>query len=134
MIHQQFWEPCTFIKGLEGCAVPLFACMAGYLYKGDLIKKVPRIIIPYFVWAVVYFLANNLVLDVLVRHECFEFPGLKTWLLGGTACHLWFLPCLFIAFVMKSLIFEVSCLMFSKWNFADNIKQTCRSGCIFKAV
>lgn len=123
MIHQQFWKPCGFVNGLEGCAVPLFACMAGYLYKGGIAKKVPRVIVPYAIWALIYFLANNVVLDVIIKHSTFEFPGLKSWLLGGTACHLWFLPCLFIAFAMKSLMFEVLGLMFSKWNFADNIKH-----------
>lgn len=110
MIHQQFWKPCAFINGLEGCAVPLFACMAGYLYKGGLLKKVPRLIIPYLLWAVIYFVANNIVLDVLVRHESFEFPGLKSWLLGGTACHLWFLPCLFAAFAAAEGLMRVRCL------------------------
>lgn len=114
MIHQQFWKPCAFINGLEGCAVPLFACIAGYLYKGGLLKKVPRVIVPYLVWAVIYFVANNLILDVFVRHESFEFPGLKSWLLGGTACHLWFLPSLFAAFTAKSLMFEVGRLTLFK--------------------
>ena len=104
MIHQQFWKPCGFIDGLESCAVPLFACMAGYLYKGGLLKKVPRVIIPYLLWAVIYFVANNLILDVFVRHESFAFPGLKSWLLGGTACHLWFLPSLFACFALTSLL------------------------------
>lgn len=123
MIHQQFWMPCGFVGGLEGCAVPIFACMAGYLYKGGLLKKVPRVLIPYLLWAVVYFLANNVVLDMFVRHESFEFPGLKSWLLGGTACHLWFLPCLFAAFAAKSLMFEVTSLMFKKTFVSDNLKH-----------
>lgn len=114
MIHQQFWKPCAFVNGLEGCAVPLFACMAGYLYKGGLSKKVPRVVAPYLVWAVIYFFANNIVLDVIVKRSTFEFPGLKSWLLGGTACHLWFLPCLFAAFAAKSLMFEVSRLTLFK--------------------
>lgn len=108
MIHQQFWKPCCFVSGLENCAVPLFACIAGYLYKGGLLKKVPRVIVPYLVWAVIYFVANNLILDVFVRHESFEFPGLKSWLLGGTACHLWFLPSLFACFALTSLLTHVS--------------------------
>jgi hypothetical protein len=114
MIHQQFWKPCSFVNGLENCAVPLFACLAGYLYKGGLLKKVPRVIIPYLLWAVIYFVANNLILDVFVRRESFEFPGLKPWLLGGTACHLWFLPCLFAAFAAKSLMVEVARLTLFK--------------------
>lgn len=104
MIHQQFWKPCGYIGGLENAAVPLFACMAGYLYKGDLLKKVPRVVIPYFIWAVIYFFANNLVLDVFLRHNPFVFPGLKSWLLGGIACHLWFLPSLFVCFAARSLL------------------------------
>ena len=123
MIHQQFWKPCGFVNGLEGCAVPLFACMAGYLYKGGVAKKVPRVIVPYAIWALIYFLANNVVLDVIIKHSTFEFPGLKSWLLGGTACHLWFLPCLFIAFAMKSLMFEVLGLMFKKSSISYNLKH-----------
>ena len=123
MIHQQFWKPCGFVNGLEGCAVPLFACMAGYLYKGGIAKKVPRVIVPYAIWALIYFLANNVLLDVAVKGLRFEVPGLKSWLLGGTACHLWFLPCLFIAFVMKSLMFEVLGLMFKKSSISYNLKH-----------
>lgn len=107
MIHQQFWKPCGFVSGLENCAVPLFACMAGYLYKGGILKKVPRVIVPYLIWAVIYFIANNVILDIFIRHETFEMPGLKSWLLGGTACHLWFLPCLFACFVLSSLLTHV---------------------------
>ena len=114
MIHQQFWKPCSFVSGLENCAVPLFACMAGYLYRGGLLKKVPRVIIPYLLWAVIYFVANNIVLDVIIKRSTFEVPGLRSWLLGGTACHLWFLPCLFIAFAMKGLMFEVARLTLFK--------------------
>lgn len=108
MIHQQFWKPCSFVSGLENCAVPLFACIAGYLYKGGLLKKVPRVIIPYLVWAVIYFLANNIVLDVFIKRSTFEVPGLKSWLLGGTACHLWFLPSLFVCFALTSLLTHLS--------------------------
>ena len=125
MIHQQFWKPCGFIDGLESCAVPLFACMAGYLYKGGILKKVPRVVIPYFLWAVIYFVANNLVLDVIIKRSTFEVPGLRSWLLGGTACHLWFLPCLFTAFAAKSLMFEVARLTLLKnsKHQTSNLKQ-----------
>ena len=116
MIHQQFWQPCTFVCGLESAAVPIFACMAGYLYKGDLAKKVQRVALPYVIWAVIYFVANNVVLDLFIRHESFEFPGLRSWLLGGTACHLWFLPCLFVAFAATEglmRLMSVRCLRLS---------------------
>lgn len=80
MIHQQFWKLCSFVGGLENCAAPLFACMAGYLYKGSLAQNVPRVIVPHFIWAAIYFLANSVVLDVIVKRSTFEFPVLKSWL------------------------------------------------------
>lgn len=115
MIHQQFWKPCSFVVGLEGAAVPLFACMAGYLFcedRSDVLtfvrKKVRRILVPYCVWAVIYFVANDVVLDVLVKHEPFGLPGWRSWLLGGTACHLWFLPCLFTIFLVVRVLIRLS--------------------------
>lgn len=110
LIHQQFWALPSAMGRLTGVAVPLFAAMAGFLFAGTLkrgddvktilLKKAKRILVPYAVWAVVYWIANGIVLDVLVKHEPLSIPGVRSWLLGGTACHLWFLPCLFIAFVM----------------------------------
>lgn len=101
LIHQHFLPSIPFLDSLKGCAVPLFACIAGYLYRGG--GKVRRILFPYCVWAVIYFVANNVVLDVFIRRQQFVIPPLTTWLLGGTACHLWFLPSLFGAFLLASL-------------------------------
>lgn len=114
LIHQSFF-PCngTFLGSLSGLGVPLFASMAGYLYNGGLRKKVSRILVPYFIWAVIYFIMNNVILDMFVRHEAFEFPGLRSWLLGGTASHLWFLPCLFAAFAVIECLRGVIRLTFS---------------------
>ncbi len=108
LIHQQFWAKPLALGRLTGVAVPLFAAMAGFLFAGTLgrgdgvktilLKKTKRILVPYAVWAVVYWIANGMVLDVLVKHEPLSIPGVRSWLLGGTACHLWFLPCLFLAF------------------------------------
>lgn len=101
LIHQHFLPSIPFLDSLKGCAVPLFACIAGYLYRGG--GKVRRILFPYCVRAVIYFVANNVVLDVFIRRQQFVIPPLTTWLLGGTACHLWFLPSLFGAFLLASL-------------------------------
>lgn len=110
LIHQQFWVLPSAMVRLTGAAVPLFAAMAGFLFAGTLgrgdgvktifLKKAKRILVPYAVWAVVYWVANCVVLDVLVKHEPLRVPGIRSWLLGGTACHLWFLPCLFLAFAL----------------------------------
>ena len=117
LIHQQFWVKSLALGRLTGVAVPLFAAMAGFLLakklSGDfdlrtvLIKKTRRILIPYVIWAVVYWVANGVVLDGIVRHEEISIPGIRSWLLGGTACHLWFLPCLFLVFVLFSLGWKV---------------------------
>ena len=98
---------------LTNVAVPLFAAMAGSLFlktisgefdfKAVLFKKTKRILIPYFIWAIVYWIANSIVFDVVVKHEPLCIPGIRSWLLGGTACHLWFLPCLFLAFAVFTL-------------------------------
>ena len=108
LIHQQFWAKPLALGRLTGVAVPLFAAMAGFLFAGTmgrgdgvktiLLKKTKRILAPYAVWAVIYWIANGIVLDVLVKHEPLSIPGARSWLLGGTACHLWFLPSLFLAF------------------------------------
>lgn len=110
LIHQQFWVVPGPLGRLTSSAVPLFAAMAGFLFKRAVVddfdfkailaKKARRILLPYSLWAIVYWIANCIVLDGIVRHETIAFPGLRSWLLGGTACHLWFLPCLFIAFVL----------------------------------
>lgn len=104
LIHLPSQPSMPFVSGLKNSAVPLFACMAGYLYKGEIGKKFGRIFIPYCIWAVVYFLANNVLFDVLVKRQPFCFPGLDAWLLGGTAAHLWFLPSLLAAFALASLV------------------------------
>lgn len=117
LMHQQFWWTGTFLGGVKNAAVPLFAIMAGYLAVGDwrvrregsvvkemVGKKVRRILVPYAIWAVIYVLANNVVLDVLVKGEPFSMPGLRSWIIGGVAAHLWFLPWLFAAFVAIGLV------------------------------
>ena len=108
LIHQQFWTLSPPMGRLTGVAVPLFAAMAGVLFARTmdgtihlplvLSKKTRRILVPYLIWAVVYWLANCVVLDGCIRHEEIAVPSFRSWLLGGTACHLWFLPCLFMAF------------------------------------
>lgn len=107
LMHQQFWQTGPFMAGLKNAAVPLFACMAGYLYKKGLSPKVTRIIVPYLFWAVIYFVANNVLFDVVVKREPLVIPELKAWLLGGTACHLWFLPCLFVAYAVTSALSNI---------------------------
>lgn len=107
LIHQQFWSTGPFMAGLKNAAVPLFACMAGYLYKKGLSRKVTRIIVPYLCWAVIYFVTNNVFFDTVVKREPIVIPGLKAWLLGGTACHLWFLPCLFVAYAVTSALSNI---------------------------
>ena len=118
LIHQQFWTVPLVPGRFTIAAVPLFSAMAGFLFaktltkdfeiKVELIKKVRRILIPYVIWAVVYWIANSVVLDVLIRHESFNLPSLRSWLLGGTACHLWFLPCLFTMFVVFALMDRIA--------------------------
>lgn len=109
LMHQQFWVTGAFLGGVKNAAVPLFAAMAGYLvWKDDgkvmLGKKVRRVLAPYLIWAVIYFVVNNVLMDVMIKKESFVTPGLSSWLLGGLAVHLWFLPCLFMAFVLTGLV------------------------------
>lgn len=108
LMHQQFWVTGAFLDGVKDTAVPLFAAMAGYLvWKDDgkvmLGKKVRRTLVPYVIWAVIYFVVNNVLMDVVIKREPFAMPGLRSWILGGVAAHLWFLPCLFMAFVLIGL-------------------------------
>ena len=117
LIHQQFWPLPSFLDALTGVAVPLFSVIAGYLLVRGVVsapipfasglgpllrKKAQRILVPYALWAVLYWLTNNVVLDGLVRHQAITVPGPKSWLLGGTACHLWFLPDLFVAICLMA--------------------------------
>lgn len=104
LMHQQFFVTGHMMSGFKNAAVPLFACIAGFLFSMGLSKKVSRILIPYAIWAIVYFVANNVILDVLIRNEDINFPVWWVWLTGGTACHLWFLPSLFVAFALKNLL------------------------------
>ena len=106
LIHQQFGAKPMILGRLTDVAVPLFTAMAGFLFahsvRGGILpaltKKVKRILVPYLIWAVIYWIANGVILDGLVKHEAITVPGVRSWLLGGTASHLWFLPCLFLAF------------------------------------
>ncbi len=78
LIHQSFWAVPLAIGRLTIIAVPIFAAMAGFLFaktlEGDfdikklLEKKSKRILIPYGIWAVVYWIANCVVLDRIIRH------------------------------------------------------------------
>ena len=112
LIHQQFWVKPVAVSSLTSVAVPLFAAMAGFLFAhsggGEILptltKKVKRILVPYLIWAVIYWIANGVILDGFVKHEVITVPGIRSWLLGGTACHLWFLPCLFVTFVVFALL------------------------------
>ena len=118
LIHQQFWHKPTILGKLTSVAVPLFAAMSGFLFaktissdfnfKTVIAKKAQRILVPYLIWAIIYWIANSVILDGFVRHETVKFPGLRTWLLGGTACHLWFLPCLFIMFIVFLFIGKIA--------------------------
>ena len=113
LIHQQFWAMPPALGRLTGVAVPLFAAMSGFLFAKSiqggfvlrvvLSKKLRRILIPYVIWAVVYWIANSVILDGFVRHGSISLPEIRSWILGGTARHLWFLPSLFFAFVLISL-------------------------------
>lgn len=133
LIHQQFWAKPLALGRLTGVAVPLFAAMAGFLFAGTLergddlktilLKKEKRILVPYAVWAVVYWIANGVVLDVLVKHEPLSIPGVRSWLLGGTACHLWFLPCLFLAFAA----YAVGGVIFNRVERAEHVDSIARS-------
>ena len=118
LIHQQFWAKPLVLGRLTGVAVPLFAAMAGFLFartlssdfelKSVLAKKAKRILIPYVIWAVVYWVANGVILDGAIKHEAIVVPSILSWLFGGTACHLWFLPCLFVAFASFT-VFAYGC-------------------------
>ena len=118
LIHQQFWHKPTILGKLTSIAVPLFAAMSGFLFaktissdfdlKTVLVKKAQRILVPYLIWAVIYWIANCVILDGFVRHDSVKLPSLRSWLLGGTACHLWFLPCLFIMIIVFIFIGKIA--------------------------
>lgn len=104
-------------------AVPLFAMMAGFLIVwswesrefvfGDVLaKQFKRLMVPYLFWALVYWFLNNVIYDPVFKGEpltvpCF-IPLLKSFLLGGTAPHLWFLPSLFYSQLILSFVFLIS--------------------------
>lgn len=110
LIHQAFWKTGPVFGGFKDAAVPLFAAISGYLFysseKVDVIstlaKKAQRILIPFVIWSVVYCVMNCVVLDVYLRHGPLILPSIGSWLTGGVACHLWFLPSLFVAFVASA--------------------------------
>ena len=113
LIHQQFWAKPLALSRLTGVAVPLFAAMSGFLFaktmasdfdfKVVFVKKARRILIPYVIWAFLYWVANCVILDGVIKHEAIAVPGILSWFWGGTACHLWFLPCLFFAIMLFSI-------------------------------
>ena len=108
LIHQQFWEINSLMGNVLNWAVPLFAAISGCLYVSsqdygllEIVKrKTKRLVLPYVIWVIVYFVANNIVLDVFIRHENMRIPSISEWLIRGTANHLWFLTCLFLTFML----------------------------------
>ena len=138
LIHQQFWAKPIAVSRLTSVAVPLFAAMAGFLFANSLSrddqvlptlkKKVRRILVPYLIWAVIYWIANAVVLDGLIKHEVIVAPGVRSWLLGGIACHLWFMPCLFVTFVVFAVGGKV---MGGKviYNHVEGVNSSIRSVC-----
>ena len=128
LIHQQFWRIDPVIGNVLNWAVPLFAAISGCLYAAssdygflEIVKrKAKRLVLPYAIWATIYFVANNIVLDVFIRHGNMRIPSISEWLIRGTANHLWFLTCLFIAFVFAEALRAVLKNSFiARWRFCD---------------
>lgn len=92
-------------------AVPLFSILAGYLLQSRLgevfcvksivMDRVKRLGVPYLFWAVVYWIMNDVVLDLVINKTPFHcisaMAVAKKILTGSMALHLWFLPTLFYA-------------------------------------
>ena len=124
LIHQQFWDTGNMIGLIENWAVPLFSAISGCLYvlnqdRGFIVtvtQKAKRLLIPYMIWVILYFVANNIVLDVFIRHGNMRIPSISEWLIRGTANHLWFLTCLFLTFMLAGFL-RLTARHVCKWEY-----------------
>lgn len=105
----------VFTQILPRIAVPFFFLVAGYFYTGKLesgkpcfLPYVKRLFITYFIWSVIYFIAQtvknppaNLIKSALI----FGFRAVTT----GSAYHFWFFPALFFAVIFTTLLFKIKC-------------------------
>ena len=117
--HHIICEPTSvFLKSVLTLVIPLFSLMAGYSWfsmtkrtKGaGAVYGLKVFVVPYLFWAVMYFLLNNVVLDVFVRGEAFSLPDvsrlLKMFVFGGVAVHLWFLAILIYSTLLSAIVFR----------------------------
>ena len=129
LIHQQFWNIGSVLDNVKNWAVPLFSAISGCLYvlnqdRGFIVtvrQKAKRLLFPYMVWAILYFVANNILLDMFIRHGTISIPSVSEWLIRGTACHLWFLTCLFLTFIFAG-------------GLRLTLRRVCKRECRFRDV
>lgn len=96
--------------------MPLFFSLSGYLFvfthqkKGGIVhllkNKSIRLLIPYIVVGVFYMLPIRLLVDYPGYREKSALDILKGFLMGTDVGHLWFLPSLFLVFLLAELILK----------------------------
>ncbi|GAA0106677.1 acyltransferase family protein [Paraclostridium sordellii] len=91
--------------------MPLFIFISGYFYKSNsesnlkycIMKKIKNLIIPYFIWNIVY----GIIINILIRYQVVEFGErisfrtlfIDPWIHGhqfGLNVATWFVPALFL--------------------------------------
>lgn len=84
-------------------AVPFFFVTSGYFAQaGNPLAVIKRLAPVYLAWLIIYSLADHQLAQLL-------HPG--TWLTGGSAIHLWFIPALMIALIIVPNLVERAGLM-----------------------
>ena len=109
MFATKFWYYALFLNSLSNVCVPLFVVLSGCLLIGrretliDFAKKrLPRIILPYLFWGIVFTLTFALVFHrgavIDVALNAFSFSPKKD------ANWLWFVPMILITYVIIFII------------------------------
>lgn len=102
--------------------LPLFIFISGYFFKNNkfktfVIKKIKKLLIPYFLWSVFYIILSNILqhYDVIYYSAKINFHSLfiEPWITGsqgGLNLASWFVPALFLV----QIIYFIINLLFKK--------------------
>lgn len=111
-------ESSTLLNCVLQLVIPFFVLMAGFSWGGVLRKTkgagalygLQLFLWPYLFWSLSYFVLNNIVLDVVFRHQYFSITVqeiLSAFFLGGAAVHTWFLISLIYAASVYAVVYRV---------------------------
>lgn len=147
------WQIMNFYDGIVRWGVPVFVMMSGALFlprnieiKTIYKKYIPRMIVAYFCWSMVYVLAEPVLALISGEKYSFSIPSAIGELLGGQV-HMWFIPMIIGVYIFIPIIKPVAendkirryfllitFIFISILPLIKNIGQDFTSGIMHKAV